>query len=68
VRTEDYCSKSNQNLPIEFLACQSFVWLPYWTDNFDFPVGLLLESEKVGLATAEELSRQKEQLQATEAR
>ena len=53
--------------PSEFLACQ-FVWLPYWTNNFDFSVGLLLESEKVGLATAEELSRQKEQLQATEAR
>jgi hypothetical protein len=33
-----------------------------------FVVGLLLESEKVGLATAEELNRQKEQLKATESR
>ena len=36
--------------------------------SFSLSVGLLLESEKVGLATAEELTRQKEQLKATEAR
>lgn len=33
-----------------------------------FLVGLLYESEKVGLATAEELQRQKEQLKQTEER
>jgi hypothetical protein len=33
-----------------------------------FSVGLLYESEKVGLATAEELQRQKEQLKQTEVR
>lgn len=37
-------------------------------DSSHRSLGLLYESEKVGQATAEELARQKEQLQATEAR
>lgn len=37
-------------------------------DSTNNSLGLLLESEKVGLATAEELNRQKEQLLATESR
>ncbi|TRY63241.1 hypothetical protein TCAL_00375 [Tigriopus californicus] len=37
-------------------------------DSSHRSLGLLYESEKVGQATAEELSRQKEQLQATESR